>query len=84
MTIEERAWEFRQRDYKLNIEGEQSAAEHGYTKGATDMVQRAVELYKQDLEEIIAVINRFSKSKVGDVISIEGSVKDFENKLKGE
>lgn len=43
MTIEGRAWEFRQRDYKLNVEGEQSAAEHGYIQGANDIVQRAVE-----------------------------------------
>lgn len=81
MTIKEKAEEVTSRFSYRN--GYQTAKD-AYIDGATYMVHRAVELYKQDLEEIVAVINRFSKDNVGDVISIEGSVRDFENKLKGE
>lgn len=59
-----------------------------YSQGATAQreidIQRAVEIYEHELKEIVAVINRFSKDDVGEVISIEGSVKDFEEAMKGE
>lgn len=46
--------------------------------------QQAIEVYKHELKEIVATINRFSKDNIGEVISIEGSVKDFEKALKGK
>lgn len=53
-TIEERAREFCKRDYQLNIEGEQSAAEDGYINGATEQqeidIQRAVEWLKDNVD----------------------------------
>ena len=47
-------------------------------------IQRAVEIYERELKEIVSVINRFSKDNVGEIISIEGSVKDFEQAMKGD
>lgn len=87
-TIEERAkevmktYQFDEEHHSLEV-----VCRRLYIQGAKEQrdinIQKAVEIYEHELKEIVAVINRFSKNKVGDVISIEGSVKDFEKAMKG-
>lgn len=74
MTIKERAFAFRQKDYKLNIEGEQSAAEHGYTVGAEDTIERATEW----LQELLIAIYG------DDTQKIDKEIFAFRSKMKGE
>lgn len=72
MTIEERAHEFAYRNYDGFFTGREPAEESGYIAGATDMVQRAVEILKatgyfQDeefREEVM--IDQFVKAMKGE------------------
>lgn len=87
-TIEERAKElsiidddgWRVRD--PNIEA-------ACTQIANEVVDKACEIYRKELSEIISTFNHLGKrlydiDELGELISLEGSVNDFRKAMKGE
>lgn len=68
-----------------------------YVAGAMDAsewqrkhdIDKACEVYRKELSEIISLLNEFGKklygiNKLGELIHLEGSVKDFRKAMEGE
>lgn len=90
-TIEERAEDFANEYWTLDEAN--FACEDGYIKGATEQqaidIDKACEIYRKELSEIISTFNHLGKrlydiDELGELISLEGSVNDFRNAMKGE
>lgn len=90
-TIKERAEEYA--DECWTLDEANFACEDGYIKGATEQraidIDKACEIYRKELSEIINIINHLGKElydidEIGELISLEGSVNDFIKAMKGE
>lgn len=64
---------------------------NGHIKGATDQkeidIDKACDVYRKELEEIIGIFNRIGKDlygieELGELIHLEGSVKDFRKAME--
>lgn len=90
-TIKERAEEYADKTWMADDLF--SACEDGYIKGATDQraidTDKACEIYRKELSEIISTFNHLGKrlydiDELGELISLEGSIDDFRKAMKGE
>lgn len=70
-----------------------SYAYDGYIKGATEQqaidIDKACEIYRKELSEIISTFNHLGKrlydiDELGELISLEGSINDFSEAMKEE
>lgn len=89
-TIKERAEEYA--DECWLSDGACFACEDGYIKGATEqqeiVIDKACEIYRKELTEIINIFNHLGKElydidELGELISLEGSINDFIKAMKG-
>lgn len=95
-TIEERAKEWA--DVLINTDSNHATqdiaiAELSYMEGATEQqvidIDKACEIYRNELSEIISTFNHLGKrlydiDELGELISLEGSIDDFRKAMKGE
>lgn len=97
-TIEERALEWAHVLVSVNSRPATSElltqiAEMSYSQGATEQqaidIDKACEIYRKELSEIISTFNHLGKilydiDELGELISLEGSINDFRKAMKGE
>lgn len=59
----------------------------GHIKGQQRMIEKACEIYRKELSDVIEIFNRLGKelyniNELGELISLEGSVKDFKKAME--
>lgn len=89
MTIEERGKAYMHGD--IDSHPVRLAMYNAYVDGAKDQKQididKACDVYRKELEEIIGIFNRIGKDlygieELGELIHLEGSVKDFRKAME--